>query len=125
MPTSEAQKRANKKWYENNKQKAFETHYAYADKNRDKINKIARKSAQSYYYRNRDKILEKARQRYIQKNTELWDLYHSMCQPDDPITEDGSTDSECNSETSISAPSVPEPIPQPPAVVWVHPFFQK
>jgi post-segregation antitoxin (ccd killing protein) len=44
MPTSEAQKKANKKWRENNK---------------EYIRDITRLYAKKYYYNNRDLILEK------------------------------------------------------------------
>ena len=52
MTLTEAQKRAKKKWIE---------------KNKDKYNEMQRKYALTYYYKNREQILEKKQGEYVSK----------------------------------------------------------
>jgi len=50
MTVSEAQKRASKKWRENNKEKFREIQYIWLDKNRDRVNELTAKREKIYYY---------------------------------------------------------------------------
>jgi|LakMenEpi03Aug12_release.lakeMendotaPanAssembly.Ray.scaffolds.fasta_scaffold4292033_1 hypothetical protein len=52
MATTEAQKKANKKWRENNK---------------DKYNAIQLSNNIKFYYQNKDKILQKKKEYYLKK----------------------------------------------------------
>lgn len=50
MPTTEAQKRASKKWNEKNKERFREIHNDWVEKNRDRVNKQTALRANIYYY---------------------------------------------------------------------------
>ena len=50
MPSTEAQKRASKKWRDNNKERFREIQYIWLDKNRERVNELTAKRQKTYYY---------------------------------------------------------------------------
>jgi hypothetical protein len=50
MVATEAQKRASKKWNENNKERFREMQINWLEKNRDRVNEMTAKRQLSYYY---------------------------------------------------------------------------
>jgi len=143
MP-SEAQRLANKRWREKNpehwreiRNKAKAKHL---ENNKEGYEKH-KLCAKEYYWRNREKILEKKRQEYIQRNTqnEMRDFYDAHCQPDDPITDSEDLHSEGSIVSDITdwetvrttVPDAPPPVATPPPPMapvvdrcFCHPLFK-
>lgn len=67
MPTSEAQKRANKKWNENNKEKCREICRKWKQNNREYYNEAQREISLNYWNNNKDKVLAYKKQYYQYK----------------------------------------------------------
>ena len=128
MPTTEAQKRASKAWRQKNKERANEINRAYREANLEKYKVYQRTASSVYYYKNREKILEKWRAQYLKKIEQK------------NLADSGDSESVDSSESSISnltdwttvatesvQESIPEQVqikPEEPKSVFVHPLFR-
>jgi hypothetical protein len=139
MPTTEAQRRASKRWVEKNKESHKETCKKYREDNLEEYNRKSLIRATAYYYKNREAILEKNRMKYLKKIEErnhLADLYHANCKEDDPLTDSMSLDSSDSTISNLTdwstvvtelPQSEPKLEPKPEHLgktIFVHPLFK-
>ena len=133
MPTSEAQKRAVKKWAEANPERYRENNRQFRKRNREdpEYRELERKRCKQYYWKNREKVLEQQRMKYLERTGQLEDVYHANCTPDDPITDTEdllSTDSSIVSDvtdwsSAVESTAAAEPV-APLSSKPIHPFFR-
>jgi len=119
MPTSEAQKRAIKNWNEKNREKLNEikrnAYHRRSDTEPD-YNEIMKKKSRDFYWKNRNKILEKRRLKYLQE---------MEISEDSPQTDSESTISDITDYTSVAPSTIETPTPEPEPYKPVHPFFAR
>ncbi len=63
---SEAQRRANKKWNENNKERVRQIHNDWLDNNRERVNEQTARRANIYYYQKKSRLIRMCRKRTFQ-----------------------------------------------------------
>ena len=137
MPTSEAQKRATKKWAAKNRELCREYNILSRQRARENPENVEldRQRCKRYYWKNREKVLEHQRMKYLERTGQLeetiQDVYHANCTPDDPITDTEdlqSTDSSIVSDvtdwsSAVESTAAAEPV-APVSAKPIHPFFR-
>ena len=74
MPTTEAQRRAAKKWRDNNKEAHALAQKRWIENNPEHYNDISRNKSRIYYYKNREIVRAKQRAAYAEKSDSIFKL---------------------------------------------------
>ena len=130
-PATESQKRAQKRWLEKNKEHKKAYMEQWKQDNLEHYRVRARNTASAYYYRNREEICRKRREKYLleclstEKQADAEDLATQSDISD--LTDWSTVVDDSTVETPAPAPPAPEtkPPPQMPIGFITHPLFRK